>query len=223
MKDAVDILVTETVSRLLSEAGFKQPPVNPLLIGAHHEIYFMVRPIPEEATEYKTLQHGESWVVTVNGDLPPENQTVAAARAVAGILIQVPEELKEMKDSIVETGAEEMLMPKPWFEEAIKSFGFDVAALKRRFGVTYEVVALRTLHFRPAVLTIFDNVDLVSRTASKGLTYRTEPSLAEQEILQRALETSTYQRASDAEALIECQPVPQESGVIRVFCFKVPK
>ena len=114
-------------------------------------------------------------------------------------------------------------MPKSWFEESIKSFGYDVPALKRRFGVTYEVVAARTLQFRRSFLTIFDDQMVVKRMASKGLDISAEPSLAEKEILQRALESSTYQRASDSNALIECHPIPLESGIQRVFCFKVPK
>lgn len=223
MEEAIESLVTSTVTKLLEEAGFKQPPVNPLLIGAHHGIYFMVRPLPEANVEYKTIRHEESWVVTLNGDPPPDNQTVAAARAISSILINIPEDLNEVREEIIERGAEEILMPKPWFEESIKSFGYDVPALKRRFGVTYEVVAVRTLQFRKSILTIFDGLEVVKRVASRGLDASAEPSLAEKEILQRALESSTYQRASDSNALIECHPIPLESGIQRVFCFKVPK
>jgi len=221
--ERIEQLISTRVEELLAEAGFKQPPVNPLLIGARHEIYFMIRPLPAELPGFKILQHGDSWVVTLGSDLPPENQTLAASRAVASILIEAPPDLQELKEQIVEQGAEELLMPRPWFEEALKSFGYDVAALKRRFGVPYDTVALRTLRFRPAILTIFENAEVVQRTASPGLEWRPEPSLAEREILQRAMQTSTYQRASDANGLIECQPIPQESGAVRVYCFKVPR
>jgi len=220
----IDKLVTDTAARLLEESGFRQPPVNPLLIGAAHETYFMVRSLPDDTSpEYKSLKHGESWIITLNENLPPESQTVAASRAIAGILIDIPTELEDCRDEIIEQGAAEILMPRPWFEETIKSFGYDVAALKRRFGVPPDVVALRTLHFRPAILTVFEDKEVVKRIASHGLEFRPEPSLAEMEILQRAIETSTYQRASDSNGLIECQPIPQASGPVRVYCFRVPR
>lgn len=208
---------------LIAASGFRQPPVNPLLIGARHDVYFMVRPMLNGAQGYKALQHGDSWVITVDASLSPEEQQLTAAQAVVEALFKFPPPEEADPGQVAAAGAAELLMPVDWFQEAISLYGFDLPALKRKFATGYEATAWRMIDFRPSVLTIFENDQVVLRGGSEHLVYPAKPTTVERAVAARCLEEWSYQRGSDERWTVECHPTTQERGLRRVICFAIPK
>lgn len=216
--------VRDLAGRLLREARFTGPPVHPLLLGARADLRFRVAAFGDGAQGYRIEGDEGGRTVVLNSRDHPEDQLMSAAEAIIECQFTPPAGAGEAERRLLRViGAAELMMPETWFREALETFGCDLPALKRRFGVSFEAAAWRVLDFRPAVLTVFDNGEPRYRAASRGVDYPPEPLPIEAEVAARCHDEWTPQRASGEGVDVECFPTFRSARQRRVILFTSPR
>ena len=200
--DAVDRLLTGLIER----AGVRQPPVDALAIAEEH------LGIPVEMVEAETDERGrpkratrrQGAGITLTEDMTEEQQHAAAANGIARALL--PEVLRKLD---IPHGSESksaaghlrglvvprLLVPTKLLRGELRSCGFDVLALQRRFHTaSIELVAQRLLDLDdPCAITIADDGIVAFRRANRFPVNRKLLPL-EQECLDRVMKFDRPER-----------------------------
>jgi hypothetical protein len=163
--DEQQTIIESAVERLLGAAGISQPPVQPARIARAMRINVLDRELP--------LRRGQSYLyrgmkfVDLARAGRPERRNFALAHEIMELELAgvVPD--KEQKHTIALRGAAALLCPAVFFREACTNGSFDLFQLKAVFSTaSHEVIALRSLDFAEAIVSVFDNGRLVNRQTS---------------------------------------------------------
>ncbi len=165
-EDAVEI-IEALVSRLLMESAIESPPVDPFVIAKKRRI--TLSELEMDGRRGQNLVMLGNKFIDVQRHDRPERKCYTMAHEL--IEVELPDEISEREErhEIATMGAAYLLMPTEWFREACHDTEFDIFELKRTFSTaSHEAIALRTLTFSPAVITIIDDNRISNRKASTG-------------------------------------------------------
>ncbi len=108
-------------------------------------------------------------------------------------------------------GASFLLMPTEWFREECLTTRFDIAQLKKVFSTpSWEAVALRTLNFSEAIITILDDGRVTRRKSSYPYYVPRKLSREEEEVAERVFRTGKLQRTPFPSCQVVGYPVFEE-------------
>jgi len=158
-------IIHQTVERLLAAARIKDPPVSPQRIARALRINVLDRDLPKRRGQSYRYR-GMKFVDIGKGDRT-ERSNFALAHEI--MELELPETItdKQERHEIAARGTAALLCPKRFFSEAIEPGEFDLFGLKTRFSTaSHEVIALRSLDFSEAIISVFDNGRLVNRQTS---------------------------------------------------------
>ncbi len=202
---------------------FDGPPVNPAVIAWRRGM--RIRPtesVPRWSTDEPTP------TIYLPEDLPPERQRFVLAHelleieaARASPPFPIIRELADRAEWLFQFGASELLMPRPWFEQAGADSGWDLRHLRELFEVSWEAAARRVPVCTVAICTIMDNGTATARVGSEGLQFPKTLALVEQKavdaVYQAWPELGPHRRGCD-EFRCEAWPALPERGGIRRVC-----
>lgn len=102
-------------------------------------------------------------------------------------------------------------MPTEWFREECLTTRFDIAQLKKVFSTpSWEAVALRTLNFSEAIITILDDGRVTRRKSSYPYYVPRKLSREEEEVAERVFRTGKLQRTPFPSCQVVGYPVFEE-------------
>ncbi len=158
-----DEIVERTVDRLLAAAGIEAPPVDPGRIARALRINVLDRDLP--------MRRGQSYTyrgmkcVDVGKAPRSERRNFALAHEILELELPILDKRDRHEAAI--RGAAALLCPSRFFRDASKAEPLDLVGLKAAFSTaSHEVIALRSLDFAGAIISVFDNGRLVNRQTS---------------------------------------------------------
>ena len=163
--DEREEIIERTVERLLAVARIETPPINPERIARALRINVLDRELP--------MRRGQSYryrgmkFVDIGKTDRAERRNFTLAHEI--MELELPDTIldKQARHEIAVRGAAALLCPTRFFRDACASGPFDLFELKAAFTTaSHEVVALRSLDFSEAIITVFDNGRLVNRQTS---------------------------------------------------------
>lgn len=116
------------------------------------------------------------WHIIVDSSYPEERKNFTIAHELAEIILNDEEDLTiDERHHKANHIAGELLLPKDGFKDAV--FNKDLYQLKEFYnGCSFEVIARRMLHFKPLILTIYDNKKKYLRIASESVNFPVIPA-----------------------------------------------
>jgi hypothetical protein len=190
--DEREAIIEQTVARLLAAARVERPPVDPEQIARALKINVLDRDLP--------MRRGQSYrycgmkFVDIGRTGRAERRNFTLAHEI--MELELPETItdKPMRHEIAVRGAAALLCPTPFFQEACAGDSFDLFDLKEAFSTaSHEVIALRSLDFAPAIVTVFDNGRLVNRQTSYP--FGSQPvSPQERRLMRRVMRSGRVER-----------------------------
>jgi hypothetical protein len=162
--------IDRVVQDLFDFAGLREPPVDAVVLATRHMGL--------------VLPGGRGRRPSQPGPEKPAQQQWAAAQEIgrqcrADVLSKLgvpPEEARGLTGaSLSNLFAGRLLLPTAWFAAEGRAAGWDLPALKQRFGTAgYEVLAARLLDLdEPCVVTVVDNEHVQSRRSNAWPVNRT--------------------------------------------------
>jgi hypothetical protein len=158
-------IIEQTVERLLALAKINGPPIGPERIARALRINVLEGPLP--------MRRGQSYryrgmkFVDIGKTDRAERRNFTLAHEI--MELELPDALddKELRHETAVRGAAALLCPTRFFRDACTANAFDLFELKATFAsASHEVVALRSLDFAEAIVSVFDNSRLVNRQTS---------------------------------------------------------
>jgi len=194
------------VEDLLAACQIEGPPVEPKKIADKLGIVYdeaELRGRRGQSFRRRGRQH-----VEVQREDRPERKNFALAHEIMEL------ELKKVLDDPGEChrranlGASFLLMPTKWFREECFRTGFDIGELKKVFyTASWEAVALRTLNFSAAIITILDGGRVTRRKSSYSFYVPRKLSQEEKEVVQQVLRTRKTHRKHFSSCEVAAYPV----------------
>jgi len=163
--DEREAIIERTVERLLDAAQIERPPIHPERIARALRINVLDRDLP--------MRRGQSYryrgmkFVDIGKGTRVERRNFTLAHEI--MELELPEAItaKDFRHKIAVRGAAALLCPACFFREACAADALDLFGVKVIFSTaSHEVVALRSLDFSEAIITIFDNGRLKNRETS---------------------------------------------------------
>lgn len=158
-------IIEQTVERLLALAKVNGPPVRPERIARALRINVLEGPLP--------MRRGQSYryrgmkFVDIGKADRDERRNFTLAHEIMELELLGTVGDKALRHEIAVRGAAALLCPTRFFRDACTADAFDLFELKAAFATaSHEVVALRSLDFAEAIVTVFDNGRLVNRQTS---------------------------------------------------------
>ena len=197
--DEREAIIEQTAERLLAAARITEPPVLPERIARALRINVLDRDLP--------MRRGQSYryrgmkFVDIGKGARAERRNFTLAHEIMELELPDAIAAKDLRHEIAVRGAAALLCPTPFFRAACTPGPFDLFELKATFSTaSHEVIALRSLDFAEAIITVFDNGRLKNRQTSHP--FGIQPvSPPERELLRRAMrsgkvENETWDAAS---------------------------
>ena len=213
--EEVEGLLDSIVEKLLTTCGIDRPPVNPRKIADHLGLVYSESEL--SGRRGQSFRRGGRQHVEVQRKDRPERKNFALAHEIMEL------ELKKVLDDPSQChrranlGASFLLMPSPWFREECLTTGFDLAELKKVFSTaSWEAIALRTLNFSEAVITILDDEHVTRRKSSYPYHVGRTLSRDEQEVAREVLRERKPQKRYFSSCEVAGYPVFEE-GHARVI------
>jgi len=186
-------LLDTIVRELLTACGIDHPPVHPKNIADKLGLVYSeaeLRGRRGQSFRRRGYQH-----VEVHRRDRPERKNFALAHEIMEL------QLKKVLDDPTQChrraslGASFLLMPAPWFREECLRSRFDIAELKKVFSTaSWEAVALRTLNFSEAIITILDDGRVTRRKSSYPYYVPRKLSQEEREVAEQVVRTGTSRK-----------------------------
>ncbi len=196
--DEIKKTIEETVERLLKTCQVKSPPVDPNKIAKKTGFVYTEMDIAG--------RRGQAWqskgrkYIDVDKNSRAERKNFTLAHEI--LEHELPKEIidKRERHKIALFGAPYLLMPTTWFAPACQQTSFDISKLKKIFAtVSYEAIALRTLNFSEAVITVYDNGKVTNRQSSCSFFVSKRLTDEEKQVINEVLKTGKFsQRILDA-------------------------
>jgi len=163
--DEREAIIEATVERLLTTARIERPPIDPVRIARAIRINVLDRDLPQ--------RRGQSYVyrgmrfVDIGRTARAERRNFTLAHEIMELELPLAGSDKQLKHEIAMRGAAALLCPARFFRQACTAAPFDLFRLKAAFSTaSHEVIALRSLDFAEAIMSVFDNGRLVNRQTS---------------------------------------------------------
>jgi hypothetical protein len=187
-------------------------------LAKRHSVPYRFASIADSQRAY--LMGGE---VVINQNLPPERAHWAYCHELAHHLLNHPAEspldasVEIEQENDANRLASELLLPEDLFAPQAQ---LTLAELKALFPfASYEVLARRRLHFRPGLLTIFDNGKLTARLAVDGWNCPAHLFPLEQRALKECYASKSAEVFSAENMWVEATHIDEGRGVLRVILF----
>jgi hypothetical protein len=183
--DEREAIIEATVERLLAAARIERPPIDPVRIARAMRINVLDRDLPQRRGQ-SYLYRGMKFVdLGKTGRAERRNFTLAHEIMELELPATIPD--KEEKHEVAMRGAAALLCPATFFREACPNGSFDLLQLKTTFSTaSHEVIAMRSLDFTEATMSVFDNGRLVNRQTSYP--FGTQPvTRQERDVVRRAM------------------------------------
>jgi hypothetical protein len=175
-------IVEQTVDRLLAAGRIVTPPVDPERIARALKINVLDRDLP--------MRRGQSYryrgmkCVDIGKAGRAERRNFTLAHEI--MELELPILVKRERHEAAIRGAAALLCPARFFREASKAEPLNLLNLKAIFRTaSHEVIALRSLDFGEATISVFDNGRLVNRQTSYP--FGIQPVAAEERALARTV------------------------------------
>lgn len=188
-------LLDRVVGDLLVRCGIEKPPVDPKKIADKLGLVYSEADL-EGRRGQSYRRQGRQHVEVQRRDRP-ERINFALAHEIVEL------ELKKVLDDPREChrranlGASFLLMPTRWFREECLNAQFDIGELKRVFSTaSWEAIALRTLNFSQAIITIVDEERVTRRKSSYPFYMSRKLSEEEAELSEKVFRTGEPQKQS---------------------------
>jgi len=164
-----DAIIEATVERLLASAGIDRPPVDPERIARAARINVLDRDLPQRRGQSYRYRGMKS--VDLGRADRAERRNFTLAHEIMELELPSTASDKQAKHETAIRGAAALLCPARFFRACLQgtctTAPFDLFRLKAVFSTaSHEVVALRSLDFSEAIITVFDNGRLVNRQTS---------------------------------------------------------
>ncbi|MBN1919074.1 MAG: hypothetical protein JW889_14305 [Verrucomicrobia bacterium] len=164
-----EALIEATVERLLMSARIDGPPVDPTRIARAARISVLDRELPQRRGQ-SYLYRGMKFV-DLGKTGRTERRNFTLAHEIMELELPIGFHNKQLKHDIAMRGAAALLCPGRFFRACLREDAgarpFDLLRLKAAFSTaSHEVVALRSLDFAEATISVFDNGRLVNRQTS---------------------------------------------------------
>lgn len=174
---AVDALAAE----LLERAGIAGPPVDAFQVAAAWRLAVLADESQEGRARFVRLQReppgGQAGAIFVRSDPRPERLQWAvaheigesqAARIFRELGVGGAEAMAGARERVANALAGHLLLPTAWLAADAAECGWDLVALKRRYGTaSHELIARRMLEFEPPVIvTVCDKGRITWRHSS---------------------------------------------------------
>lgn len=163
--DEREEIIEQTVERLLALARIEAPPISPERIARALKINVLDGPLP--------MRRGQSYryrgmkFVDIGKTDRAERRNFTLAHEIMELELPNALDDKELRHEIAIRGAAALLCPTRFFRDACTANAFDLLELKAAFATaSHEVIALRSLDFAEAIVSVFDNGRLVNRQTS---------------------------------------------------------
>ncbi len=188
-------LLDRVVGDLLTRCGIKKPPVDPRKIADKLGLVYSEADL--EGRRGQSYRRQGRQHVDVQRRDRPERINFALAHEIVEL------ELKNVLDDPREChrranlGASFLLMPTRWFREECLNTQFDIGELKRVFSTaSWEAIALRTLNFSAAIITILDEERVTRRKSSYPFYVPRKLSEEEAQVSEKVFRTAEPQKQS---------------------------
>lgn len=163
-----DAIIEATVERLLASAGIDRPPVDPERIARAARINVLDRDLPQRRGQSYRYRGMKS--VDLGRADRAERRNFTLAHEIMELELPSTASDKQAKHETAMRGAAALLCPARFLRACLREASaapFDLFRLKAVFSTaSHEVVALRSLDFTEAIITVFDNGRLVNRQTS---------------------------------------------------------
>jgi len=212
----------------LASEHFEGPPVDPAVIAWR-------RGIRTFSTDAQARWHNDEDrpAVYLPENLPPERRRFILAHELveleasrASPPFPLTRELGDRAEWLFQLGASELLMPRPWFEEAGSDSDWDLRHLHELFGVSWEAAARRVPSCTSAICTIVDNETPTVRVGGEGMQFPTKPAPLEQESIDAVYEAwpdpDPQRREGDEFRCEAWAALPERGGIRRVCLLTYP-
>ena len=207
-EDVVELL-DRVVGDLLAKCGIKHPPVDPKKIADKLGLVYSEADL--EGRRGQSYRRQGRQHVDVHRRDRPERINFALAHEIVEL------ELKKVLGDPREChrraslGASFLLMPARWFREECLNTEFDIRELKKLFSTaSWEAIALRTLNFSEAIITILDEGRVTRRKSSYPFYVPRKLSEEEAEVSERVFRTGKYERKPFSSCEVVGYPVFEE-------------
>lgn len=159
------------------------------------------------------------WYITVDPADTVERQNFTIAHEIAEWeLFDAPDYTIDEKHKHANHRAGELLLPSDIFSKDV--WKYSLLELKMRYPhASHEVIARRSLLFRPRVLTIFDNWNMIVRIAPDDLNYPRQCIQLETETIKICYQTRHLSLQSNDMIRCEGYFIDDGRGVLRVILF----
>ena len=158
-------VIEKLVQKMINESGISAPPVNPFKIAKILKI-----PCTESVIQGRRGQNfilNGHRIIDLNKDDRIERKCFTLAHELIEVLLPEKFKDKDERHDIAMLGAPYLLMPTDWFRKACEKTKFDLFLLKRIFTTaSHEAIAIRTLSFDSAIITVIDNKKVTNRQSS---------------------------------------------------------
>ena len=159
------VVIEDIVVRIFNETDISAPPVNPFLIARKLKI-----PCTESQIEGRRGQNfvlNGHRIIDINKEDRFERKCFTLAHELIEILLPPNFKNSDERHDIAVLGAPYLLMPTDWFGKACRETEFDIFKLKEIFSTaSHEAIAIRTLSFASAIITIIDDKKITNRQSS---------------------------------------------------------
>jgi hypothetical protein len=193
------------VDLFLDACGIEGPPVDPFsIVRVFNQRAFRVK-LPH-GFKASVRKAGGLTEFLINNNLRYEQQCFSLAHEIFERILD--ENDKSIRHFWANRGASSLLMPEQFFLPACKETKYDLLKLKDIFSnVSYEAIAYRILHFRPGVITIYDNGTVTKRMGSDGINYPKKPIPTEISVYNAVIETEERSALEDEGISVQGWPV----------------
>ncbi len=202
---------------------FEGPPVEPLLLAERLGIT-----VARGGTAPRWVIEQGRATVHLPRNMPPDRLRFILAHEILEIVaarssppLPLVRELAPRAERLFQLGAAELLMPRRWFTEAGWASDWNLAHLRKLFGVSWEAATRRAPACRPAVGTIMDNGRAFARVGSDGLAFPRRPAPEELGAVSAAYQSWPAPepvRRSTSRFTCVAWPAPPERNRIRRVC-----
>jgi hypothetical protein len=207
--EEVTELLNRTVEELLASCGIEGPPVDARKIADTLGIVYSEEELRgRRGQSFRRQGHQH---VEVHRRDRPERKNFALAHEIMELeLKKVLEDPRECHRK-ASLGASFLLMPSRWFREECLRSDFDLWELKKTFSTaSWEAIALRTLNFSEAIVTVLDNGRVTRRKSSYPYYVSGKLSDAEKEVAGEVLHTGAAQTRHFPSCEVTAWPIFEE-------------
>jgi len=159
----------------------------------------------------------DKWYITVNQFDSEERKNFTIAHELAEIELDSREDLTlDEKHNLSNILAAEKLLPEHVFKEDI--YHYNLYELKKLYPqASYEVIARRTLAYKKAVLTVFDNFIKTLRIGSDGINYPQQLFSEEKELIDKCYKQKEYVQNNRDNLIMHGYFIDEGMGMQRVI------